>query len=147
MTSPEGFHSLHLVPQGDGVGGLSHFSEGLYSRDLDHIEILGGNWHFECWCFFSGGTWKFPVYIKSVNMNLKQTNKMILIVISTISHFWSSTLTTSWQSVFVSLFSMIYTPPPPPPPPLPLLKYFLCAAKIIFRIPSMTNHVNLSTQE
>ena len=34
-------------------------------------------------------------------------------VISTISHFWSPTLTTSCQSVFVSLFSMVYTPPRP----------------------------------
>ena len=24
----------------------NHFSEGLYSRDLSQIGILGGNWHF-----------------------------------------------------------------------------------------------------
>ena len=28
---------------GDGVGGLSHFSECLYRRDLGKIGILGGN--------------------------------------------------------------------------------------------------------
>ena len=38
---------------------------------------------------------------------------MILTVISTISQFWSPTLTTSWQSVFVFLFSMVYIPHPP----------------------------------
>ena len=50
-------------------------------------------------------------------MNLKQkknknkkNKKMIPIVISIISHFWPPTLTTSWYSVFVSLFSMAYTP-------------------------------------
>ena len=59
---------------GDGVEGLSHFTEVLYSSDLGHTGILGGNWHFECWWFFSGGTWKFPVYIKIVTMNLKQKN-------------------------------------------------------------------------
>ena len=34
------------------MGVLSHFSEDLYSRDLGHIRILGGNWHFECRWFF-----------------------------------------------------------------------------------------------
>ena len=62
-------------PLGDGVGVLSPFSEGFYSRQLGHIGILGGNWHFECRWFFSDGTWKFPVYIKIVNMNLKQKKK------------------------------------------------------------------------
>ena len=33
-----------------------------------------------------------------------QTKKMIQIVISTISHVWFPTLTTFWQSVFVSLY-------------------------------------------
>ena len=42
-----------------------------------------------------------------------QTSKMILSLISTISHFWSPTLTTLCQFVFVSLFSMVYTPPSP----------------------------------
>ena len=46
---------------------------------------------------------------KKKNTNLKQ--KMTLIVISAIYHFWSSTLTTFWYSVFASLFSMVYTPP------------------------------------
>ena len=65
-----------LSPMGDGVGVLSPFSEGLYSiYKLCKIGILGGNWHFECRWFFSGGTWKFPVYIKIVTMNLKQKKK------------------------------------------------------------------------
>ena len=34
---------------GDGGGGMSHFSECLYRRDLGQIEILGGNWHFKWW--------------------------------------------------------------------------------------------------
>ena len=42
--------------------------------------------------------------------------RMILIVISKISHFSSPTLTNFWQSVFVSLFFMVYT--------LPSHKYF-----------------------
>ena len=50
--------------------------------------------------FFSGGTWK-----------LAQTKKVILIVIYTISHFWSPTLTT--------LFSIVYTA-------LSTNKYFFC---------------------
>ena len=28
------------------------------------IGILGGNWKFGFGWFFSGGTWKFPVYIE-----------------------------------------------------------------------------------
>ena len=34
---------------------------------------------------------------------------MILIAVFTISHFWSPSLTTFWQSVFVSLFFMVHT--------------------------------------
>ena len=36
-------------------GGLSHFSEGLYRRDLIQIGILGGNWHFSWGWFFQVG--------------------------------------------------------------------------------------------
>ena len=36
---------------------------------------------------------------------------MFRIIISTIYQFWSPTLTTFWQSVFVPLFSMVYSPP------------------------------------
>ena len=67
------FHSLHLGDGGKG-GGLSHFSEGLYWRDLGQIGIFGGNGHFRWGWFFSGGTWKLPV-IKIVNINLKQKKK------------------------------------------------------------------------
>ena len=42
-----------------------------------------------------------------------QAKKMIPIVISTISDLWSPALTNFWQSLFVSLFSMVYTPPYP----------------------------------
>ena len=48
-----------------------------------------------------------------------QAKKMILIVLSTISHFWSPTFTYFWQSVFLSLFSMVYNPRYP--------EIFLCA--------------------
>ena len=46
-------------------------------------------------------------------MHLRQKNKMIPIVISTISHFWSPKLRSFGQSVFVSFFSMAYTTPHP----------------------------------
>ena len=62
---------LHDGGWGEG-GGLSHFSERLYRRDLGQIGILGGNWHFRWGWFFSGGTWKLPLYKKIVNRNLKQ---------------------------------------------------------------------------
>ena len=42
-----------------------------------------------------------------------QAKKKISIVISTTSHFWSPTLTSLWWSVFVSLISMVYSPPYP----------------------------------
>ena len=29
-----------------GEGEVSHFSEGLYRRDLGQFGILSGNWHF-----------------------------------------------------------------------------------------------------
>ena len=48
--------------------------------------------------------WK-TLYKKIVNMNLKQ--KIIPNVVSAISDFWSPTLTTFRQSVFVSLFFMV----------------------------------------
>ena len=43
---------------------LSHFSEGLYKRDLDQIGILGGNWHFRWELFFFRWDLKTP-YIKN----------------------------------------------------------------------------------
>ena len=43
-----------------------------------------------------------------------QIKKLILTVISTIFHFWPPTLTTFWQSVFVSLLSMVYAVLPLP---------------------------------
>ena len=55
---------IGCIPTGWWRGGLSHCS-GLCSRDLGQIGILGGNWHFGWRCFFSGGTWKFPTYIKN----------------------------------------------------------------------------------
>ena len=36
-------------------GGLSHFAERLYKRDLGQIGILGGNLNFRWGRFFSGG--------------------------------------------------------------------------------------------
>ena len=51
---------------------------------------------------------KTPSIKNSKYESQAKKKKMILIVISTISHF--PTLTNFWQFVFVSLFSMIYTP-------------------------------------
>ena len=48
------FHSSHPPPPRGwrGGGGLSHFSERLYRRDLGQIWILGGNWCFRWEWFF-----------------------------------------------------------------------------------------------
>ena len=43
-----------------------------------------------------------------------QTQTVIPIAFSTISHFWSPTLTTFRQPVYVSLFFMVYTSSPHP---------------------------------
>ena len=43
-----------------------------------------------------------------------QTKQMVPIAFFTISHFWSTTLTTFWQPAFVSLFFMVYTSSPHP---------------------------------
>ena len=51
----------------------SHFSEGLYRKELGQIGILDGNWHFRRVWIFSGGIWKLPV-LKKVSSNLKQKN-------------------------------------------------------------------------
>ena len=48
--------------------------------------------------------------IKNSEYKSQAKKKMIPIVISTIFPFWSPTLTNLWQSVFVTLFSMLYTP-------------------------------------
>ena len=81
---------------------------------------------------------------------LSSDKKMSLIVISTMSHFWPPTLTSSWKFIFASLFSMVYTPHPPPPPPK---IFFFIGGELISFLgeearpfssikPSMTNHVN-----
>ena len=56
---------------------------------------------------------KTPCIKNSEYISYAKMKKMIPIVISTISHFWSPRLTNLWQSVFVSLFSMVYSPPYP----------------------------------
>ena len=79
---------------------LSHFSEHLYRRDLGQIGILGENQHFGWGLFFLVGL-ENSLYKKIVNANLRQKKKKkkkkkkrkIPIVISTISHFWSPSLT------------------------------------------------------
>ena len=68
-----GAGAIVRTPHPLGDGGLSHFSERVYRRDLCQIVILGGNWHFRWGWYFSGGTWKLSVW-KIVNMNLKQKN-------------------------------------------------------------------------
>ena len=63
----------------------------------------------------------------NTNLKPKENNKKIIpIVISTISHFWSPTLTNFWYSVFVSLFSMVYTPSYPQICFFGGLIFFLC---------------------
>ena len=57
--------------------------------------------------FFQVGLENYSEY-ESSQANKK---KKIPIVISRISHFWSPTLTNFSYFVFVSLFSMVYTPP------------------------------------
>ena len=48
--------------------------DGEEGRDLGQIGILGGIRHFRWGWFFSGETWKLPVW-KTVNANLKQKKK------------------------------------------------------------------------
>ena len=73
------------------------------------------------------------IYIKNseYESQKKKKEKKILIEISTIFHFWSPTLTSSWQSVFVSLFAMVYTPLPRP---LPHPQICFCGAKFFFHV-------------
>ena len=89
---------------------MSHFSECLYRKDSGQIRILGGNWHFRWWWFFQVGLENYLYKKYWIRISNK---KMIPIVIFAISHFRSPTPTTFWKSVFVSLFSMVYTPPSP----------------------------------
>ena len=106
------FYWIHSSRGGRGCDGqLSNFSEHLYGRDEGQIAILGENWHFRWgWFFF-----KLELKISfTKNSECKsQAKQMILIVISTISDFWSPTLTNLWLLVFVLLFSMVYIPPNP----------------------------------
>ena len=78
------------------------------------------------WVSFSQVRLEKSLYKKKVNTNLEQKKrkkKKIAIVSSTISHFWSCTLTNLGQSVFV----MVYNPP--------THKYFFCGgSKFYFRI-------------
>ena len=53
-----------------------------------------------------------PLYVYKTSEYETQAKKIIFIVISTISHFWFSTLATPLYSVFVSLSSMVYSSPP-----------------------------------
>ena len=57
--------------------------------------------------------WKLTTFIRNTGYDLKQKKQLESIVIFAISHFRSPTPTTFWKSVFVSLFSMVYTPPSP----------------------------------
>ena len=68
---------------------------------------------------------KTPCIKNSEYKSHAKKKKKIPIVISTISHFWSPTLTNLWYSVFVSLFSLVYTPPYP-------RIFFFCGGLIFF---------------
>ena len=60
--------------------------------------------------------WDLKTLYKKQRIQISN-KKIILNVVSTISHFWFPTLTTFWQSVFASLISMANTLAPPCPPP------------------------------
>ena len=90
---------------------MIYFSENLCSSDLRQTGILGGNGTLSVGDFFQVGL-ENSLYIYKTSEYETQTKKIIFIVISTISHFWFPTLTTSLYSVFVSLSSMVYTSPP-----------------------------------
>ena len=80
--------------------------EGLRSnRDVDQVLAPQVGMIFSRWDL------KAPC-IKNSEYEFQTNKQKIPIVISTISHFWSPTLTTVWQSVFVSSFSIIYAPTP-----------------------------------
>ena len=55
------FTPPHPHPHPLGDGGLCHFSEHVYRRDLCQIVILAGNWCFRWQWFSSGGTWKLSI--------------------------------------------------------------------------------------
>ena len=67
--------------------------------------------------------WDLKTFFIKYSEYESQTKKVIPNVVSTISHFLSPTLTTLWLSVFLSLFSLVYTPPPPPLTPTRLGKF------------------------
>ena len=89
------------------------------------------NCNFEWELAFSVGViffmWDLKTFFIKYSEYESQTKKVIPNVVSTISHFLSPTLTTFWQSVFVSLFSMVYTPPS-----TPTHKYFFCGGENFF---------------
>ena len=122
--------SLPPPPQVMGRGGgLSHFSKDLYRGTQVKlgfwlgIGTLGGvdffRWELKTPCT------KNSEYKSQAKRKTNKQKKKILIVNSTISHFWSPTLTNLQQSVFVSLFSIVYTPPYPQ-------IFFLWGAKFFF---------------
>ena len=111
LTYSQGFQSLYLLPPKWWSGGLIYFSENLCSSDLRQTGILGGNGTLSVGDFFQVGL-ENSLYIYKTSEYETQTKKIIFIVISTISHFWFSTLATSLYSVFVSLSSMVYSSPP-----------------------------------
>ena len=55
--------------------------------------------------------WDLKTPCMKDNEYKSEAKKIILMVISTISQFWSPTLTNLWYSVFLSLFSMVCTLP------------------------------------
>ena len=65
------------------------------------ISTLGEGWFL--WTGVQNSLYKNSEYES-------QDKKMILIIIFTMCHFWSPTLTNFWWFVFVSLFSMVYAP-------------------------------------
>ena len=92
------------------IGVTESFSEGLYSRDLCQIRILGGNWHFGWWWFFSGGTWKFSTYIKNseYESQKKKVSNCNFSLFSLLVPYPNNFLVVC---LFILIFHDIYPPP------------------------------------
>ena len=92
------------------TSGLSHFSEGLYRKDVGQIGILGESWHFRKGWFFQVRL-ENSLYKKYKSSQKKKKGISIVIPI-VIYHFCSPVLTTFWYSLFVPMVQYILPNPP-----------------------------------
>ena len=102
-----------------GKRAVSHFPECLYRSDLGEIGILGGNWHFRLGWWLENSLYKkYWIQISSkkndsecnfynFSLLIPCTNKFVVVL-------------------FVSLFSMVYTPSYPQFFFCGRLNFFLC---------------------